>query len=67
MSKLRTAMGHRDSLYQLSGIIEIDDTLIGGWRKGKRGRGAEGKTPVIVTVESESKRGFCRKVIHIYG
>ena len=59
LSKLRTAMGHRDSLYRLSGVIEIDDALIGGRRKGKRGRGAEGKTPVIVAVESKGKRaGF---------
>ena len=53
LSKLRTAMGHRDSLYRLSGVIEIDDALVGGRRKGKRGRGAEGKEPVIVAVESK--------------
>lgn len=59
LSKLRTAMGHRDSLYRLSGVIEIDDALVGGKRKGKRGRGAEGKTPVLVAVESKGKRaGF---------
>ncbi|CAG21818.1 hypothetical transposase [Photobacterium profundum SS9] len=59
LSKLRTAMGHRDSLYRLSSVIEIDDALVGGRRKGKRGRGAEGKTPVIVAVESKGKRaGF---------
>ena len=59
LSKLRAAMGHRDSLYRLSGVIEIDDALVGGRRKGKRGRGAEGKTPVIVAVESKGKRaGF---------
>jgi transposase-like protein len=55
LSKLRTAMGHRDSLYRLSGIIEIDDALVGGKRKGKRGRGAAGKTPVLVAVESKGK------------
>ena len=48
-------MGHRDSLYRLSGIIEIDDALVGGKRKGKRGRGAAGKTPVLVAVESKGK------------
>lgn len=52
-------MGHRDSLYRLSGVIEIDDALVGGKRTGKRGRGAVGKTPVIVAVESKGKRaGF---------
>ena len=59
LSKLRTAMGHRDSIYRLSGVIEVDDALVGGKRNGKRGRGAEGKTPVIVAVESKEKRaGF---------
>ncbi len=28
LNKLRVAMGHRDSLYRLSDIIEIDDTLV---------------------------------------
>ncbi|EDP99718.1 IS1595 family transposase [Shewanella benthica] len=59
LSKLRTAMGHRDSLYRLSGLIEIDDAFVGGKRKGKRGRGAAGKTPVLIAVESKGKRaGF---------
>jgi hypothetical protein len=59
LSKLRTAMGHRDSLYRLTGVIEIDDAFVGGKRKGKRGRGAEGKMPVLVAVESKGKRaGF---------
>ncbi len=31
-------MGHRDSLYQLSGTIELDDALFGGIHKGKRGQ-----------------------------
>ena len=49
-------MGHRDSLYRLSGVIEIDDALVGGKRKGKRGRGAAGKTSALVAVESKGKR-----------
>lgn len=32
-------------------IIEADETYIGGIRKGKRGRGAEGKTPMFGVVE----------------
>ena len=59
LSKLRLAMGHRDSLYRLSGTIELDDALIGGKRKGKRGRGAEGKTPVLIACENRDKKaGF---------
>jgi len=35
----------------LSGCVEADETYIGGKRHGKRGRGAEGKTPVFGMVE----------------
>ena len=53
------AMGHQDSLYRLHGIIELDDALIGGKHAGKRGRGAAGKTPVIVACEhNHGKPGF---------
>lgn len=31
--------------------VEIDETYVGGVRKGKRGRGAAGKTPVIGALE----------------
>jgi hypothetical protein len=37
-------MGDQNSLYKLTGIIELDDAFVGGKRAGKRGRGAEGKT-----------------------
>ncbi len=59
LRKLRTAMGHQDSLYRLQGVIELDDAFIGGRRAGKRGRGAAGKTPVIVACEhNDGKPGF---------
>jgi hypothetical protein len=29
---------------RLSGLVEMDETFIGGERAGKRGRGAEGKS-----------------------
>ncbi|MDX2368301.1 MAG: IS1595 family transposase [Colwellia sp.] len=59
LSKLRRAMGHRDTLYRLSGTIELDDALVGGKHKGKRGRGALGKTNVIIACESKGKKaGF---------
>jgi hypothetical protein len=34
LNKLRTAMGHRDSLYQLSGTIKVDDAFVGDRQKG---------------------------------
>lgn len=37
----------------LSGTIETDETYIGGIHKGKRGLGAEGKTPVFGMIERQ--------------
>jgi len=34
----------------LTGEVEVDETYVGGTRKGKRGRGAEGKAKVIGAV-----------------
>jgi transposase-like protein len=49
-------MEDRDARYNLRGMVELDDTYIGGKRKpGKRGRGAAGKVPVLVAVESRAK------------
>lgn len=55
LKKIRTAMAHRDSIYPLGNLIEFDDTYVGGKRAGKRGRGAEGKRPVLVAVETREK------------
>jgi len=35
----------------LSGTVEVDETYVGGTKKGKRGRGAEGKAIVAIAVE----------------
>ncbi len=40
---------------KLSGKIEVDETLVGGKRSGKRGRGAEGKSLVVIAVEIMEK------------
>jgi transposase-like protein len=59
LGKLRKAMGHRDSIYRLSNIVELDDALVGGKKPGKRGRGAEGKVAVLVACENrDDKPGF---------
>jgi hypothetical protein len=52
LKKIRMAMAHRDSIYRLENFIEFDDTYVGGKRAGKRGRGAGGKKPVLVAVET---------------
>lgn len=48
---------------RLSGIVEVDETLIGGKKPGKRGRGAEGETLVLIAVEDNGKR-FGRIRLH---
>ncbi len=50
LHKLRRAMV-RPGRDQLSGTVEVDETYIGGKKPGKRGRGAEGKTLVVISVQ----------------
>ncbi|MFT6810150.1 MAG: hypothetical protein ACJA01_003393, partial [Saprospiraceae bacterium] len=54
--KIRAAMGQRDDLYQLSGMVKLDK---GDFSKGdkyqaqrKRGKGSESKQNVAVLAES---------------
>jgi transposase len=49
--QIRKLMGGNDG--KLDGIIEADETYIGGKRSGKRGRGAEGKTPVVGVLQRD--------------
>ena len=35
----------------MTGTVEVDETYVGGKRKGKRGRGAAGKTAVVAALE----------------
>ena len=55
LHKLRRAMV-RPGRERLSGIVEVDETYIGGERPGKRGRGAAGKTLVFVATEVHDRR-----------
>jgi len=52
LHKLRTAMV-RPGRDRLSGIVEVDETYIGGKKPGKRGRGARGKVLVVIAVEDK--------------
>lgn len=59
LRKIRIAMGDHNSLYKLTGTIELDDAFVGGKRAGKRGRGAAGKTAILVACEhNDGKPGF---------
>lgn len=46
---------HRDSDNQLRGTVEVDETYVGGKKKGKRGHGSENKTPVFDAVQHKGR------------
>lgn len=50
LHKLRRAMV-RPGRDQLSGVVQVDETFIGGEKPGKAGRGAAGKALVLIAVE----------------
>jgi transposase-like protein len=55
LHRLRRAM-IRPGRDRLVGPVQIDETYLGGPRPGKRGRGAVGKTLVLVAVEDRDRR-----------
>ena len=55
LHKLRTAMV-RPGRERLLGTVEIDEAYIGDKKPGKRGRGAAGKTLVMVAVEDKDNQ-----------
>ena len=60
LHKFRRAMVFQDRKL-LSGLVEVDETYVGGARKdGPVGRGAEGKAVVIIAVEDKRAEGFGR-------
>jgi len=54
LHKLRTAMV-RPGRDRISGVVVVDETLIGGSKPGKRGRGAAGKALVLIAVEDKGR------------
>ncbi len=54
--RVRYAMEHGILGEKLKGVVEADETFVGGKsRKGKRGYSSERKTPVLVMVERDGK------------
>lgn len=59
LHKLRRAMV-RPGRERLSGTVEVDETLVGGYAPGKPGRSHGAKVLVLVGVEDKGKEGFGR-------
>lgn len=59
LHKLRTAMV-RPGRERLSGTVEVDETLVGGYAPGKPGRSHGAKALVLVGVEDKGKEGIGR-------
>lgn len=53
--RIRYAMSQPPLVDKLQGIVEADETYVGGKAHGKRGRGAEHKTPVFALVERKGR------------
>lgn len=51
--RIRHAMSKSPLADKLKGIVEVDETYIGGKGHGKRGRGAEKKTPVVSLIQRD--------------
>ena len=51
--EIRKHMAAVDGEDPLSGTVEVDETYVGGIRKGKRGRGAAGKTVLFGMMEKD--------------
>ncbi len=55
LHKLRAAMV-RPGRDRLAGEVEVDETYLGGPKPGQRGRGAAGKTLIVVAAQGEGRR-----------
>ena len=74
--KLMEVMLQRNSIYKLSGDVQLDDAYQGGEKAGKRGRGAANKLPFVIAVQTRKGRpntthlrcvpGFTKEAIKDY-
>lgn len=53
--KLMQVMDEREDKRVLAERVEIDDAYLGGVRAGKAGRGAEGKVPFVIAVQTHEE------------
>jgi len=59
LQKIRQGM-IRPNRDRLSGLVEVDEILIGGKRRKFEGRSPQGKTLVLIAAEDKGKRGIGR-------
>lgn len=59
LHRYRQAMGTTGTAL-LRGDVEVDETFIGGYKPGTRGRGAAGKVEVAIAVELLDPKGYGR-------
>lgn len=59
LQKLRSVMIRRGR-ERLVGRVEVDEAFVGGQKEGTRGRGADGKTLVLVAVEGDARKRLGR-------
>jgi len=64
MHKLRCAMV-RPGRDRLSGCVEVDEAYYGGIKKGKRGRGADGKALILIATEDKNGKPGRVRLRHI--
>ena len=61
LQKIRTAMAHRDALYRLDGVVEMDEAYFGGPDSGRRGRGTRrAKALVALGLKENGKPRFVK-------
>ncbi|MHB8181958.1 MAG: IS1595 family transposase [Acidithiobacillus ferrivorans] len=65
--KIMHAMSRREGELMLVGVVEMDESYVGGARSGIRGRGAEGKTPVAVMCEQNESGGCSLAHMQVLG
>ena len=53
--KLMQVMKEREAGRELRGLVQLDDAYWGGKRRGKSGRGARGKRPLVAAVQTDEE------------
>lgn len=64
LRRIRKAMGQREGMYLLEGLVEMDDGYVGGVCEGRCGRGTDqAKVAVAVSINEEGYPGFAKVAV----